>query len=208
MGPSMPPDIEGRARATIQQDGLTDILLGIGLLVGAGHIAFQFFDEVRLYAMPWMVFLAFGVVLAMLRRKLTYPRVGYVRFRPSPLKFVLLAAVLLAVLGGLIVFCLGTRDGFELPASFWIWLVFGIGLAGAALGAWAGHRMRMPRFYVYSVVAALGILAPLAAGLDIRIRIILMMALPGVSMIPGGAITLRRFLRRNPLPKPEVGDVE
>jgi len=206
MGPSTAADIEGRARAAIQQDGLTDLLLGIGLLVGAGHVALQLFDEVRLYAMPWMVFLAFGVVLAMLRRKLTYPRVGYVRFRPSPLRFVALAAVLLAAFGGLIVFYLGSRDGFRLPAGFWTWLVFGTGLAGAALGAWAGHRLRMPRFYIYSGVAALGIIAPWAAGLDIRIRALVMMALPALFMIPGGAITLRRFLRENPLPGPEVSN--
>ena len=208
MGPSIAPGIEGRARAAIQQDGLTDILLGIGLLVGAGHIAFQFFDEVRLYAMPWIIFIAFSGVLALVRRKTTYPRVGYVRFRPSRLGRAVLSVVLLLVLAGLVVFLLGSRTGFRLPAEFWQWLIVAVGLAGVALGAWAGHRMRMPRFYIYSGIAALGILAPLAAGLDIRIRVILMMALPGVFMIPGGAITLRRFQRRNPLPKPEVSDVE
>jgi hypothetical protein len=188
MGPSIAPGIEGRARAAIQQDGLTELFLGIGLLVFSGYLVLQLFDEVR--------------------RKVTYPRVGYARFRRSAVKLAMLGLLLVVVVVGITAFMVSLRTGHRWPAGFWTGLVFGVGLVGAGAAALTGWRLGIRRYYLYAAFETLAIVLPWAAGIDVRVRAILMMAVPAVALIPGGAVTFRRFLRRNPLPEPEVGDAE
>ncbi|UCG43811.1 MAG: hypothetical protein JSU73_04125 [candidate division WOR-3 bacterium] len=208
MGPSMAPDIEGRARAAIEQDGLTELFLGIGLLVFSGFLVLQLFDEVRIYALPWFVLLVMSGVLAAVRRKVTYPRVGYAKFRPSAVKLAMLGLLLVVLVVGITAFMVSLRTGHRWPAGFWTGLVFGIGLGGAGAAALTGWRLGIRRYYLYAASETLAIVLPWAAGIDVRVRAILMMAVPAVALIPGGAVTFRRFLRRNPLPEQEVGDEE
>lgn len=199
-------EIERRARAGLAQDGIPEIILGVALLVGAGYLALQFFDEVRLYGMPWMMVLAASLIMARVRRKVTYPRIGYVKFRPSPLKLVVVGLLALVLLGGIAGFLIFRRTGSRLPSGFWQGLVFGIGLVGAGMGAWAGWRLGIRRYYLYAALGLLGVVVPWALGLGVQVRALVMMGAPALAMIPGGVIALVRFLREHPKQSVEATD--
>jgi hypothetical protein len=185
------------------QDGLADLLIGafllfIGLFLPTGSVA------------PFIVLpiLFFAPALQALKKRLVYPRTGYVELRagdPQPLPYFILGALIL----GLVVFIilLLSMGILAKPAQWYRWLpiMFGIWLAGIFTGL--ALRIRLARYAVVAGVALIGgpvfALLPLPGKLG---NLGLLFATVGGVLLACGALALALFLRRHPLPAEEVAD--
>jgi hypothetical protein len=185
-------------------DGLSDTMFGaffliIGLLLAAGKVA------------PFIVFpIVFFVPLLLgLKKRLTYPRTGYVELRqsdPGPLPWFTLGSLVLGLIA-LITVLIATGDINE-PANWYRWMpiFFGIWMAGIFLGL--GLHVRLVRYYVLAGVAlvsgpAFAFLSPVRKLENIGLFLVMV----GAVLLVCGAFAFIRFLRKYPLPAEGVGDV-
>lgn len=188
--------IERRAWSSYFQDGLTDlyggfILLGLGLTMLTDQ-------------MWWLALMLVGTAVLWSRKRLTYPRMGYVKFSPqreARTKRARIAAGI-AVAGtlllGVILFTLLWTNGLPQWLEAWLadyFLVAFAVMVGAiiALGA---YLLGVARFYAYAVLVFAAFIAAqlfdISPGLPVTIA-------AGIIVIYGLAI-LVRFLRKYPKP--------
>lgn len=178
------------------QDGLLDLVAGSTVvLIGFGWIAGLWISGI---VVPPVALVAWPI----LRRRITEPRLGAVRFGPerrSRMRHGLVAVCSLGVVLAGFVFPRLVLD--RSPSELLRWLAPGIpALILAALALSASEALRIARFALYGaafVVAALG-----AAALDVDPG--WPMAAGGALMIASGARLLVRFLRDFPVLPTEI----
>lgn len=186
-------ELEEKTYRTTQQDGLIDLLVGLGLLgFGVGV----------LFELPMLTILAPALLATLwkpLREKITTRHLGYVRFsEPRRRKerrgmWTVRWALVGTVLGGFVLWFAFDRGGDSLRGT-----LIGLGLAPFALMiglllAVAGLALRAQRFFGYALLAGLaGALVPLGAPAEYGLT-----AVGGVIALVGLA-KLIRFLRRYP----------
>ena len=129
-------------------DGLADILLGAYLLMVG---LFLVGDNAAFVVFPIIFYLP---LLQALKKRFTYPRIGYVELRqgdPQPLPAVILGSAVLGLVA--LVAVLIAAGVLAQPALWYRWMpiLFGIWLAGVFLGL--GLRVGLLRYYVVAVVA-------------------------------------------------------
>ena len=177
------------------QDGLADILLGAYLLMVG---LFLVGDNAAFVVFPIIFYLP---LLQALKKRFTYPRIGYVELRqgdPRPLPAVILGSAVLGLVA--LVAVLIAAGVLTQPASWYRWMPipFGIWLAGVFLGL--GLRVGLLRYYVVAVVALASgpifALLPLTGKLE---NLGLFLAAVGFVPLAWGALAFVRFLRQNPV---------
>lgn len=144
-------DVKARTRHLNFEDGLMDILLGVHLLLT------YFVIEYRLLLnIPWIVI--GPVIIEAVRKRTTYPRIGYARManqRAKAVRIVLvciIGIVLLALVTALIFLLIGVpvqnnwHNVFKIAAVLFIPVVFGL----------LAHEHKVYRWLVYGVVIGLG----------------------------------------------------
>lgn len=145
-------EIERRVFRDAQQDGLGELLIGIGMILVAGIVLTPTFLKVLFY-IPILLFSRIGEAL---RRRFTYPRIGYVKFQPENSKKVvggifLLIFVLLAIMA--LVFTLfGDVRDFDLWLR-WFPAFCGTILVGLFLDMAGKTGSR--RYYVFAPLSVL-----------------------------------------------------
>jgi hypothetical protein len=178
------------------QDGLTDLIFGayfllLGLLLQTGGTVAPFIVLYTLFFVP---------LLRALKKRVTYPRTGYVELRqgdPAPLPSLVLGAVALGLVTLVVV--LIAVGAIADPAQWYRWMpiFFGIVVAGILIGL--GLKVRLVRYHVVAAVALVGgpaaTLLPLAGKLA---HIGLFMAAIGALILSGGVLALARFVRTHP----------
>ena len=185
------------------QDGLAEIMMGgyvllMGALLPSGAVALVIALQV--------VF--FGPLLAALKRRITYPRAGYVKLRegePGPLPKIVLGAAVLGVVALVVV--LVALGIIAQPARWYRWMpiMFGIVLSGIMLGL--ALRVRVARLYVVAAVALVGaVAAPLGPVAEKLGNIALLLVAVGAALLAGGVVALLRFRRRYAPIEEEDGD--
>lgn len=188
-------------------DGLSEIF--VGLLVSAWGLAVtaqQLWPSraTTLFAalVPSITGLALAIFhgrlqrgIEVLKRRWTYPRVGYVRLpEPSPARR--RAAGLVGMVVAAVVAAAVTRHG-----ALWLPMLMGHAFALAGVLLWAS--LGIPRLLVYALVAlAAGILAQwrFPAGLGAAV----VMCAAGLAWLTGGAIVFVRLLERPVLPEDQA----
>ena len=201
----MRPDVDRaqrRARQYWFDDGLTDI--GIGILFLAIGLLFL----VEAYAPPGSLpgsFSAVGIVVLvagggwlinravrLAKRRITYPRTGYVRYRQparSPRRR-LLVVVLGATVSLLTVLILFATA----PASLaWIPALQGVFIGAFVL--YAGHSVGLVRFYLLAILSF--VVGPLLSlvGLGDTLGTGVYFAVMGSAFLLSGIVTLLGYLR-------------
>lgn len=201
-------ELERKAFRSTHQDGLWDLFLaGLLLLLGFG----QFLErgpglsEGTVMAIYAALVLLITAGFTLLKRRVTLPRIGQVRFGPGRRVRVLKVTVVLAASVGLgfVVFVLTAggiipgASGLAVPALF---LVNCIVVFGAM-----GYYLDLPRLYLYGWFYGLSfflneLIRPLTP------YPLLLAVLPFVAVMSGNGIVLFvRFLRDYPLTTPETG---
>ncbi|MFW6125805.1 MAG: hypothetical protein ACOC58_01745 [Chloroflexota bacterium] len=188
--------MERKAWTAYFHDGLTDIyggfiLLGLGLAMLTDHIW-------------WIALMFIGTAVLWARKRITYPRICYVRFSPqreartkrsrTAAGITVAATLLVGVTLFVLLWTTTLPQWLEAWLGHYYLIAFAV-IVGAviALGA---YLLGVARFYIYAVLVfaafVAGHLVDASAGLPVTIA-------AGLIVLCGLAVLIR-FLRNNPSP--------
>jgi hypothetical protein len=194
--------IERTAWTSYFHDGLWDvyggfILLGFGLMMLTDRTW-------------WLALMLVGMAALWARKRITFPRMGYVRFSPQRestkkrSRFIAGIAIAGMLLLGVILFALVWTDGLPQWLEAWLadYFLVAFAVMVAAIIALGAYVLGVTRYYAYAVLVlaafVVAYLLDTAVGLPVTIAAGL--------IVLCGLVVLIRFLRKYPLPKQEGPD--
>jgi hypothetical protein len=137
------------------------------------------------------------------KRKITMPRIGFVKFgaRGSNKLFALLLGLAVAGLGVFMLFGVFLATG-QIGRPWWIEILFQygmiwIGLGAAVIGSLFAYTMGLKRLHGYGLLT----LALFVSGHFLGIPFEYLLLTIGIIIIASGVALLVQFIRRYPLPK-------
>jgi hypothetical protein len=191
-------EIKQKAYMSYHQDGLLDIYVGVYVLgFGLG----VFMDKIWEFGfgsiMPAILVAAVLPIWIAAKRKITMPRIGFVKFGSQGTK------KLMAVFLGLFVAGLGVFFAFTLfqsGQSPWLGLFFQNGLIVVGIGSLVfcllfGYSMGLKRLYAYGLLA----LIVLVIGHFLSIFFAYLLLALGITVMVAGFALLIGFVRKYPL---------
>lgn len=185
--------IERKAWMSYFQDGLYDIFLGL-FVFGWGLM--------MLTDMAWLAgawFVVFYTTILGLKKRITYPRIGYVKFGQKQTrltaKFILLGVILMLL--GLLVFWLFNTGSRPQWLSEYFLLLFGgmIAIVVSLIGYW----IKVSRLFIYAVL----IFAASALNQWGNIPMKFGLIVAGSLIMLYGVAVLVQFIRKYPIPPSE-----
>lgn len=189
--------VERESHRAVRRDGLSDICSGLML----GIMALFFWDFK--YAGALIVGCSMQtIILPMCRRMITYPRVGYVKFRgrANMRQLIVLDFVVPLVVIGLII-CVGIRMRRLLPVCTAV-LLAGLALPGARITGYALDYVLVGLFLLSGAAGQLMVWLGHAPATATAFQF---WALAAV-LIPVGLAELIGFFREHPSPAQETDD--
>ncbi len=186
-------EIEQKTHRQSQQDGLMELVTGMCLLA----MSTRLISPILIVMFP-ISMLAFRPALEALRRRFTYPRIGYVKLIPDKPKDVIAAiaiVTLTVVVAMAVAFALlaDVRD-FDLWLK-WVPLWGGTVLAG--MFSSFGSKSRCPRYYVFAVWSLMsGLLLSIQNFEAVETGTLLYFLVMGLLLVPWGLVVFIRFLRK------------
>jgi hypothetical protein len=195
-------EIERRAYMSYHQDGLLDIFAGVYILgYGLGIFMDIICDSFPIgLSMPAILVAVVLPIWIAAKRRITMPRIGFVKFGPG-------GGInkLMAIFIGLAVVGLGTFFAFTL-ATFqsglrqWLDLIFQNGMIIVGFGSLAvcilfGYSMGLKRLYAYGLIA----LIALVIGHFIGISFAYILLALGTAVMATGFALLIGFVKKYPL---------
>jgi len=193
-------EIERRAYMSYHQDGLLDIFTGVYVLgFGLGI----FMDTVWEYGfgaiMPAILIAIVLPVWIAAKRRITMPRIGFVKFRTAYTTKLMAIFIGLAV-AGLGVFFAFTLATFQGGSRQWLDLIFQNGMLIVGFGSLAvcilfGYSMGLKRLYAYGLLALISLVIGHFVGVFFAY---ILMAL-GTAVVATGVALLISFVRKYPL---------
>jgi hypothetical protein len=192
-------DVPRRAYRALNEDGVVDLALGLGLLFAALYVELNHGAHGTLTAWPGLAPIFVMLFARGLRKRFVYPRIGYARARPASPAIVLMAALLLLLIAGLVVMTMYARRGVRPPAMLMPWLLRAFALAGAATLALMGRQTGFARFYIHAGVIVAVVFVSVVFP-DVHYGLLLMLVLPATVLLITGAACFFRFLSRHPKP--------
>jgi hypothetical protein len=196
-------DLQRNAYRTLNEDGLVDFGVGLGLSSVALYLALDRLGGVHLSGWPGLVPIFVMLICRGLRNRFVYPRIGYARLRKASPAILLVTTMTLLLVAGLVVMTLYARRGVRPPPELFPWLLRFFALAGAATLALMGRGTGFARFYVHSALLLLAAAGSLAFRNSAH-GLVFMLGLPGLVLLITGVFCFFRFLRRHP--KPELAN--
>ena len=197
-----------RAYAHWLKDGLFEIGLGI-LFAGVGTLrAIIHFAGEKSAAYYW---LSGGLLLFMigvawggkrfgksLKARITYPRTGYMAFKPYSFNYKSILAILaLLIFAGILGGMLGMLSTQPNQQEIGIFVPIGQGIVGALIFTYAAQRVEVKRLY-YLAAFSIGIgLVIGALGVGIVLGVSFFYLSIGLALIVSGCVALVQFLRRH-----------
>lgn len=189
-------EIERRAYLSYHEDGLIDIVLGIGLFIAS------------LWAYVEMIWLMGGMIVSLtpmymgMKKKYTFPRIGEVTFSKdrtrrsqNSMTFLVIMNVI-GVLGGFVFWMAFAGD----TRPQWVLLMIEnfpvvLGVAGGVIWAVVGYITDLTRFYRYSAAT----LVVIGSANFVPTPFIAHMLLLSVIVLVSGYIQLRSFMNKYPV---------
>jgi hypothetical protein len=196
-------NIERKAFADSQQDGLLELVMGICMIA----ISTRLFSRVLVVMLVLPVIL-FHPLLEAMRKRFTYPRIGYVKLIPDKPKDVItgifLVSIAVAVILVIVFLIFGDITNFEL----WLrWCPFWGGTVIAGMFSSFASKSGAARHYIFAAWSLLaGILLSLINFEAVETGTLLYFASMGAVLTPFGFIRFAAFLREHPQPTKETND--
>lgn len=188
-------ELEKKAYRDSQQDGLMEVMMGLILMTFGGF----FYSPIFAFYILLIVFS--GRIVEFVRRRYTYPRIGFVKFHREDPKDALTGVLLFELAVIVIMFTLIFISGDVTDYSQWVkWapLFFGMILVGPF--AHAQFRSGNVRYTGYAVLSViLGVYFSLIKFGSECTGLILYLVLIGGFLVLGGMVIFTRFLRKYPL---------
>ena len=193
-------DIERRANYAAVQDGLTEIVLGLFLVLYGGSL--------NITSFPWFLIVLAAVFvgksgLERIKIKYIYPRTGYVKLPPEPkstgkgIVTVAIASIVgLLALMALSIGFLGFGQGMNLFLTYIVPPVSGLLMAIGPV--WMGQKYGMVRGYIWAGLFILSGLAIPLFSIETGYKAVgLMCAVVGFIILLTGSIIFAKFIRSN-----------
>jgi hypothetical protein len=183
-----------KAYLSYHQDGLIDILIGLGIL---GFGLMMLTDSVVFNMLAWMPIIFY----VPLKNRITVPRFGYVQFSSERSKhlrllgILLLGLLVLMVFAGLYVFTVSGDMPPAIEAALGKDRMLLMGGLFAFMLVLAGLVTRLDRLFVYAALTVLIIPGGVVLGIEAPYRVIFL----GTLILIIGIVLLIRFVRRYPL---------
>jgi len=194
-------DLQRRAYRALNEDGIVDIALGLGLLFAALYIGLDHLAGVKVTGWSGLFPIFVMLIARGLRKRYVYPRIGYARIRHVSPAIVLMVALMLLLIAGIVVLGIFARRGTQPPGTLIAWCLRLFALTGAGTLALMGRRTGFARFYIHAGVIVTAVFVSVAVP-DLHYGLLLMFGLPGIFLFASGIACFSLFLRRHP--KPEV----
>jgi hypothetical protein len=194
-------EIERRAYTSYHEDGLLDIFVDVYVLgFGLGVFLDTLWESGFGSIMPAILVATILPIWIAAKRKITMPRIGFVKFGPSGG-----TTKLMAIFIGLAVAGLGVSVVFTLALSQngshqWLDLIFQNGMLIVGFGSLAvcilfGYSMGLKRLYAYGLLA----LISLAVGHFLGVFFAYILMALGTTVMVAGIVLLIGFVRKYPL---------
>lgn len=191
-------EIERRAYTSYHQDGLLDIFVGVYIAAfGLGIVADKVWGLDEGSIMPVIFVAVMLPIWIAAKRKITMPRIGFVKFGPQG-KNQLMAVFLGLMFAGIGVWVAFTL--FQNGRPPWLDIIFQNGLLVVGIGSLAvcilfGFTMGLSRLYAYGLLA----LIVLAVGHFMGIFFAYLLLPLGITVMVTGFALLIDFVRKYPL---------
>lgn len=197
-------EIEKKTHISYHQDGLIDIFVGVyvslfGLGILLGNVA-SFSTWIVIPAIFPAVMIPIWVSA---KKRITMPRIGYVKFgvRGAGKLMALLLGLMVAGagLGALMAFTFSSSQGWALAVRD-LMISYGViisGIVAASISSLFGYTMGLKRLHAYGLL----ILVLFSAGYFITFPFEYILLIIGIVIVINGFVLLSRFTRKFPLPK-------
>ena len=192
--------LERRAYLSYHQDGILDIFIGFSILL------FGVWILADMVYMAGAFVAIFTPIYAQVKKQITIPRLGYVKFAPprtakmKKTTFFLVIAGVLAFIPGVLLF-MTTEMGMLAPIHFLTeYGMIVIGLAGMVILAVVAYISEIKRLYAYSVLFSV----IFTTGYFRSIPFFYYLLTLGAVILLSGLNLLTRFIRSYPFPIGEV----
>ncbi len=192
-------EVRRKAFRAVNQDGLMDAFLGLVMVLAGTWMFLDKFQDIELTGVPAIlpILVMFGI--RGLRKRYTYPRVGYANLKTRGTRLGAMIVVTAVIVALVLLFLLVRLTGSEVP-RFVVRLF--PALIGGGLAVWMVVLFRGGRFRRYLVYAATMLAALVVAyglGLHTALVFIASMGACGLLMLATGVVTFARFLRAHPV---------
>jgi hypothetical protein len=202
-------EVERRTYMSYHQDGVLDIFVGVYVLLFGLGISLMTVTEFSTWFVIPAIFPAIMVpIWISAKKRITMPRIGYVKFGSRG------ANKLMAVFLGLMVAGLGTFMAFSFSSSqAWALTLRNliisngmivIGISSTCISGLFAYTMGLNRLYAYGILT----LVLFLAGHFIAIPFGYLLLAIGLVMIINGFVLLTQFIRKYPLPQGDETNVE
>ncbi|MEA1906744.1 MAG: hypothetical protein U9N12_07310 [Euryarchaeota archaeon] len=195
-------ELEKKAYQDSQQDGLMEAMMGLILMTFGGF----FYSTVFAFYILLIIFS--GRIVEFVRRRYTYPRIGFVKFHRENPKDALTGVLLFELAVIMIIFTLISVFGNVTDYYSWVnWSPLFIGTILVGPFAHTASRSGNIRYYGYaSMSMILGLFFSLIEFGSGCTGLILYLVFMGGFLVLSGLVIFIRFLRKYPLPETEVRD--
>jgi hypothetical protein len=203
--------VERRTYLSYHQDGLLDIFVGIYvLLFGLGILLMTVTEFSTWFVIPAIFPAVMMPIWISVKKRVTMPRIGYVKFgyRGANKVMALFLGLAVAGLGVFMLFGLGASMGHGWALTLRNLIIPNgmiiIGILAAAISSLFAYTMGLRRLYAYGLLT----LALLFAAHFAIIPFAYSLLTIGVLMIINGSILLMQFIRKHPLSQGDETHVE
>jgi hypothetical protein len=188
-------NIEQKTFRQSQQDGLMELVMGVCMLA----ISTRLFSRLLIFMLILPVFL-FGPLLVIMRKRFTYPRIGYVKLIPDKPKSVItgifLVTLFVIAIMAVVFFFFGDIRDFNL----WMrWCPFWGGTVLAGMFSSLASKSGAIRYYIFAGWSFLsGIFLSLIDFDVVETGVLLYFAVMGGLLVPFGLVQFIIFLNKHP----------
>ena len=203
-------EVEKKTYMSYHQDGLIDIFVGVYvLLFGVGISLITLTDFSTWFVIPAIFPAIMGPIWISAKKRITMPRIGYVKLgsRGANKLMALFIGLMVAGLGAFMVVTFASRSqawavalrNLIIPNSMII-----IGISAAVISSLFAYTMGLKRLYVYGLLT----LALVLPGHFITIPFGYSLLTIGLVIFVNGFVLLIQFIRKHPLPQGDEANVE
>jgi hypothetical protein len=203
-------EVEKRTYMFYHQDGLIDIFVGVYvLLFGLGIFYATVTDFSTWFILPAIFPALIVPVWISVKKRITIPRIGYVKFghRGVNKLMIIFIGTLVAGLGVFFVFTFTSRNqvwAMELRNLIISNGMFVLGIGAASTSGLFAYTMGLKRLYIYGLLS----LSLFVTGQYITIPLAYVLIIIASVIIVTGAILLGRFIQKHPTAQGDESDVK
>jgi hypothetical protein len=190
---------EARKKAvqTLHQDGVLDIMWGFICLVVGVYLYFNVMHDNNIIILLILPSFMVGPLVTSIRKRFTYPRIGYVDIRTTQRMVIFLIASLVFLAAG--VFFLVARNLVTIPYIFFRSLPVIILVLLGAFFLYFAQRYSFKRYYLYVLAVIAAIAMVFLLGQRMLVNFIYSLFVIAAVMIPVGIYTFAKFIAANPI---------